>query len=266
MNATPGLIAVAMRNVTVRRGNRIALDDVSVSVEQGEVVILVGPNGAGKSTLLATLAGDIRASSGSVELEREPIQDLSILQRSRRRAVYSSAEHTRLGYSARAIVEFGRRSVPASGRGDDGRVVAESMHATECEVFANRVFATLSEGERARVVLARVFAQETPILLLDEPTASLDIRHQHLVMQHTRRLAANGRTVIAAVHDLNLACVYADRIGLLKEGRLVAIDRPADVVSDEILEDVFGWPMTVFEYPARRQPVVLPDILAGAST
>lgn len=255
--------SIEIRNVTVRRGNRTALDNVSMSIAPGEVIILVGPNGAGKSTLLATLASDLKTSSGVIEFDGKPIRDMSTGQLARIRAVYSSAEYTRLGYTAREIVEFGRRSVPASGRDDDSRVIAESMQATESNAFANRVFAALSEGECARVVLARVFAQDTPILLLDEPTASLDIRHQHLVFQHLRRLAADGRTVIAAVHDLNLACVYGDRIGLLKEGRLVAIDAPANVASSDVLEDVFDWPMTVIQHPNRNQPVVLPDIHHG---
>jgi iron complex transport system ATP-binding protein len=252
-----------MRNVTVRRGNRTVLDDVTMSASPGEIIILVGPNGAGKSTLLATLASDLQASSGTIEMNGTAIREMSTLQLARTRAVYSSAEHTRLGYTAREIVEFGRRSVPASGRDDDARAVAESMQATECDLFANRVFAALSEGERARVVLARVFAQDTPILLLDEPTASLDIRHQHLVLQHVRRLATSGRTIIAAIHDLNLACIYADRIGLLKEGRLIAIDQPANVISGDVLEDVFGWPMTVIQHPTRLLPIVLPGIEQG---
>lgn len=250
--------AISARNISVRRGGRTVLESVSMSVAAGEIVMLLGPNGAGKSTLLATLAGDMRPDVGEIYLSGDSIGSFSKLEMAHRRAVYSATENSRLGYSARAIVEFGRRAVQASSKEDDAQAVFEAMRVTESTEFSNRVFGSLSEGERARVVLARVFAQETPILLLDEPTASLDIRHQHLVLQHLRALADKGYSVIAAIHDVNLACSYADRIGFLKNGRLVAIGEPAVVVTDALLEDVFGWPMAVFDHPMQAGPVVMP--------
>ncbi|MEJ7840003.1 MAG: ATP-binding cassette domain-containing protein, partial [Thermomicrobiales bacterium] len=222
--------------------------------------VLLGPNGAGKSTLLATLAGDIRPDRGDVIMLGVSIRSFSKRVLVRHRAVYTSTGETQIGFPVRTVVEFGRRGVDSARRDDDDRVVRESMEVTEVSQFSNRALASLSEGERSRVGLARVLAQETPILLLDEPTASLDVRHQHLVMRHLRELAHQGRCVIAAVHDINLACAYADRIGLLSRGTLVALDSPERVLSSALLQDVFNWPMSVMTHPSRSGPVVFPDI------
>jgi iron complex transport system ATP-binding protein len=132
------------------------------------------------------------------------------------------------------------------------------MQLTETTAVADREFATLSEGERARVVLSRVFAQETPLLLLDEPTATLDVRHQHLVMHHLRQFVAKGCTVIVAVHDLNLACMYADRIAMIRHGHIEALGTPGEVVTPVNLEAVFDCPMAVLGHPSRSIPVVVP--------
>lgn len=258
MNATSD--AITVRSLTVRRGRKAVLNDLSLSVGRGELLVLLGPNGAGKSSLLSALAGDLKPEHGTIDLLGDSIVSLSRRDLARRRAMYTSADHGRLGYPVRTIVEFGRRAVDASRRVDDARIIAQSMAVTESLEFADRLFATLSEGERARVGLARVFAQETPIVLLDEPTAALDIRHQHLVMQHLRSLTQAGRTVIAAVHDVQLACSYTDRIALLKHGSIVACGTPGRVMTESLLERVFDWPMSVMTHPLRSGPAIFPQV------
>jgi iron complex transport system ATP-binding protein len=250
--------AVEVRDVTVHRGGRIVLDAMSLPVPRGEILALVGPNGAGKSTLISAIAGELRASQGEILLLDEPVQSRTVAELARLRSVYSAGQTAPPGFTAREVVEMGRWSVDSSGKDEDAAAIAGVMRLTETTGIADREFAALSEGERARVVLSRVFAQATPVLLLDEPTASLDVRHQHLVMHHLRQFASQGRTVIVAVHDLNLACMYADRIAMIRSGRIEALGTPGEVITSGNLEAVFDCPMAVLGHPTRSIPVVLP--------
>jgi iron complex transport system ATP-binding protein len=167
---------------------------------------------------------------------------------------YTSVE---FAFTAEEIVRMGRaphRSSPA----EDDAIVARSMAATECTHLARRDYRTLSGGEQARVNLARVLAQTTRYLLLDEPTAALDLRHQELVMRLAADRAAAGDGVVAVVHDLNLAAAYATRVCLLREGRTVAHGRPRELLTAELLTDVYGYQVTVLDHPTRDCPLIVP--------
>lgn len=230
------------------------LRDVNFAVMPGEVVALVGPNGAGKSTLLRVLAGDLQPSTGAVAIAGSPLggmrpRDLALL-----RAVLPQQTILQFAFTAREVVEMGRG--PRAGDNDEF-VIDRSMHHTESTHVADRIFPSLSGGEQSRVSLARVLAQEASILLLDEPTASLDLRHQDMVMSVARELAEDGLAVVAILHDLNLAAAHADRIAILSEGQLVMDASPWDALDEALLSDVFECRLAVTTHPVRGCPWVM---------
>ena len=245
------------RGLGHRVGRRWLVSDVTLAVQAGEVLAVAGPNGAGKSTLLGLLAGDLRPAAGEVRLRGRLLSAYRPAELARLRAVLPQASVMQFAFTARQVVELGRAPWARKPSADDERVVAEAMAATEVSPFAARSYLSLSGGEAARVCLARVLAQDTPVVLLDEPTASLDLRHQELAMALARRLAGEGRAVVAVLHDLNLAAAHADRMAVLDAGRLAAVGPPAEVLSDQLLSAVYGHPVTVVAHPRRDCPLVL---------
>lgn len=234
------------------------VDDVTLELHGGELLVLVGPNGAGKSTLLSLLAGDREPSSGEVELDGLPLEDLEARPLARRRAVMPQSPGIPFGFFAYELVELGRtpwQGVP--GRPDDRAVVDEAMRRTDLLTLALRRADVLSGGERARLALARALAQDTAILLLDEPTASLDPRHQHEVMRVARELASEGRGVLAVLHDLNLAARYAHRVAVMHEGRISACGTPAEVLTDGVLQAAYDHPLRVVTLAGSDTPTIV---------
>lgn len=255
---------IRAERLTYRVQNRVILDSVSLVLERGAVVALVGPNGAGKSTLLRILAGEMEPSAGQVFLDDKPLKSYSKRELALRRAVMPQDVLLAFAFTAEEVVMMGRypHSVNRHGRdgntpADDRLIVRRSMEKTETTHLAERLYPTLSGGEQARVTLARVLAQETPVVFLDEPTASLDPRHQHLVMRQARRLADQGGTVLAILHDLNLASMYADQIALLRDGTIQAFGPPAEVLTRSILENVFSAKFQVTQHPFASCPLVV---------
>ena len=249
------------RDVSYRIGQAVLLDGVSLTLERGEVLALVGPNGAGKSTLLRLMAGDIRPSDGHLFLDGVPLDSHKAKALALRRAVLPQQTVLQFAFSSREVVMMGRSphlAFAAAEREQDHVVVDRSMERTDTLELAQRVYPSLSGGEQQRVSLARILAQETPILLLDEPTASLDIHHQELVMEIARALADGGAAVLAVLHDLNLAAAAADRVALLKQGRLAALGPPWQVLTESRLSEVFAHPMSVMRHPVRDCPLIVP--------
>jgi iron complex transport system ATP-binding protein len=247
---------LAAEQVSLAIRNKWLLRDVSLAIEPGEVVALVGPNGAGKSSLLRALAGDVTPTSGRVLLDGRPVDDYHPRDLALKRAVLPQQTVLQFAFSVREVVEMGR----GPRRLDDaaGSIVVESLRRTDTLHLAERIYPSLSGGEQARVTLSRVLAQETPILLLDEPTASLDLHHQQMVMEVARELAAGGASVLAILHDLNLAAGYADRIGVMREGWLAKIGTPWETFTEELLSEVFACPIAVAPHPSRDCPLVIP--------
>lgn len=240
-------------------GGRPVLSGVELTVRAGEVLALVGPNGAGKSTLLAVLAADARPEAGAVEILGRPAGEWSAAELAVRRAVLPQAATLSFPFTAAEVVRMGR--APWAGtehEEQDGAAVREAMATTETTAFAARPFSALSGGERARVALARVLAQRAPLVLLDEPTAALDLRHQELVLRVCRERAAAGDAVVVVLHDLGLAAAYAHRVAILHEGRVTADGPPADVLSADLLTEVYRQPVEVIPHPATGGPLVLP--------
>ncbi|MEU6050350.1 heme ABC transporter ATP-binding protein [Streptomyces xanthochromogenes] len=255
----PGQVALEASELRVTLGGRAVLDGVRIQVRTGEVVALVGPNGAGKSTLLAALAGDAAAASGTVRIDGRPLADRPASELALRRAVLPQQAALSFPFPVEEVVRMGRAPWAGTVReGEDDAVVAEAMAATEVAGFARRPFDALSGGERARVALARVLAQRAPVLLLDEPTAALDLRHQELVLRICRERARAGDAVVVVLHDLGLAAAYADRIAVLHEGRLAAEGPPREVLTEELIGRVYRQPVDVLTHPGTGSPLVVP--------
>jgi iron complex transport system ATP-binding protein len=243
-------------NAGVRASGKWLLRDISLEVEQGEIVALVGPNGAGKSTLMALLAGDIPPAAGSVTLRGKELAGYRPKELSLCRAVLPQQSIVQFAFTAREIVQMGRS--PHGDPDADFVAVDRSISRTDTTMLADRIFPSLSVGEQARVSLARVLAQEAPLLLLDEPTAALDLRHQQIVMDIARELASDGSTIVVILHDLNLAAAFADRIVLLQDGGIAACGTPWQVMTEPILEQVFECRIQVTTHPQMDSPLVLP--------
>ncbi|MEW1695961.1 heme ABC transporter ATP-binding protein [Streptomyces sp. NPDC091278] len=257
--AAPGEVVAEAVGLRVSLGRRAVLDGVDVRVRAGEVLALVGPNGAGKSTLLGALAADIPPASGEIRIGGRPAGDWSPGELALRRSVLPQSAALAFPFPVGEVVRMGRAPWAGTEREDeDEAAVAAAMAATEVEEFAGRPFSGLSGGERARVALARVLAQRTGLLLLDEPTAALDLRHQELVLRVCRERAAAGDAVVVVLHDLGLAAAHADRIGVLHGGRITAEGPPSEVLDSELLSRVYRQPVEVFPHPGTGVPLVVP--------
>lgn len=245
-------MSIVMRavGVSVEISGRRVLDGIDLSVHAGEVLVLVGPNGAGKSTLLSVLAGDRSPTSGRVELDGATLASWPVAERARRRSVLTQSNEVSFPFLTADIVRMGR--APWRGRVEaerDDEAIGEAIAAGEVAAFADRPVTGLSGGERARVAFARSRAQECAIALLDEPTASLDIRHQHRVLARTRERAVAGGAAVVVLHDLGLAAAYADRIAVLDNGRIAAVGTPREVLEPGLLTRVYRHPIDVIDGP-----------------
>ncbi|KQR07703.1 heme ABC transporter ATP-binding protein [Cellulomonas sp. Leaf334] len=243
--------------VRLAYGPATVLDGVDLDVHGGEVVALVGPNGAGKSSLLSILAGDPHPDAGRVLLDAVDLRAIDVAALARRRGVLLQENRLAFPFTVRDVVRMGRAPWRGTAREDeDDAVVADAMVRADVTALAVRTFPTLSGGEKARTSLARVLAQEPGVLLLDEPTAALDIRHQETVLAEARGRAAAGAAVVVVLHDLTLAAAYADRVVLLDAGRVRADGPPRSVLTADLLSEVYGHPVEVWDHDA--QLVVMP--------
>lgn len=246
-------------DVTVRFGDKTVLDNVTLGVAAGEVLSLIGPNGAGKSTLLAVLAGDHSPEADSVTLFGHPLSAVSMKQRARERAVLEQRPTVGFAFRVHEVVRMGR--TPWHGTEHQARdedIVNESMSAVEVAHLSFRDVLTLSGGESSRMSIARVLAQRTPVVLLDEPAAALDVRHQEQIMQIARDLASAGSSVIVVSHDLDSAVHWSDRVALMDRGTIRAVGAPEDVLSGSLLTEVYETPIEVFQHPVTGMTVVRP--------
>lgn len=235
--------------IAVRHGRRGILEDVSASVQSGRLLAILGPNGAGKSTLLALLAGERRPDRGDVLIAGRPAGDWNPRELARCRAVMPQSASAAADFLVEEVVALGRLPFARSQAALlDGEAVEESIRTAGVAPLAGRRYGALSGGERQRVQWARVLAQlwsrEAPghgqVLLLDEPTSAMDLRHQGALLSQAQRLARSGMAVAAVLHDLNLAAAYADEVLLLREGRPVASGPVAEVLTPDPLSDCFG--------------------------
>jgi len=235
--------AIGLEGVTVRLGGRAVVHGVTATVERGEWVALIGPNGAGKTTLLRAIAGLV-SHEGTVALVGRDAAHLDRRERARLLAVVPQTPETPPWLTVAEYVLMGRTPHlgPLAREGAaDREAAAQALDRLDLGAFAERQLGTLSGGERQRAVVARALAQEAAVVLLDEPTAALDIGHQQQALELLDGLREDGGlTLVAAMHDLTLAAQYADRVLLLSEGRIVADGTPRDVLTEAALAEHYG--------------------------
>jgi iron complex transport system ATP-binding protein len=224
-----------------RRGGRIVLDSIELQLQSGSVTAVLGPNGAGKSTLLSCIAGLLRPERGAVELDGTSLLSLPAMQRARRIAFLPQTPEIAWAVDVQTLVGLGR--IPFQGissDADDHAAIVRAMEKTEVAQWADRAVTTLSGGERARVLLARVLAGESDWLLADEPFTGLDPSHQFEAAELLRSVADQGGGVVLTIHDLTLAARIADRVVILDEGCIVADGAPQAALTPQILRDVYN--------------------------
>ena len=259
---------LAAEAVTYRAGAATLVAEVSLALEPGRMTVVVGPNGAGKSTLVKLLSGELAPTSGRVthggaELGAIPPWRLACI-----RCVLPQASRLAFPFTAGEIVRIGLDGIGRGlGRRDRERLAAEALRRADVEHLARRTFQSLSGGEQQRTQFARVLAQlaagrtvaERQVLLLDEPIASLDLKHQLSLLGAAAALAREGVAVLAVLHDLNLAATFADELVVMARGRVVAYGAPQAVITDGMIGDVFEVDLKVGATPAGGRPFVLPS-------
>ncbi len=252
--------AVVARSLTYRVDDATLVTGVDLDAASGELVAVIGPNGAGKSTLLNLLSANLHPSAGRILLNGIDIGDVLPGELARVRAVLTQRTRTDIPFTAAQVVAMGRfphRRDEDNTSARDAAAVAEAMERTDTTRFAARIYATLSGGEQTRISLARVLAQDTPIVFLDEPTTALDVAHQVRIMREAVGLSRRQRSVVVVLHDLNAAAVYADRLVLMHQGEVVASGAPREVLREGLLSEVYEQPMVVVDHPFRDCPLVL---------
>jgi iron complex transport system ATP-binding protein len=247
------------QGVSVKLGGRSVLNDVSLALSSGHLVALVGPNGAGKTTLLRALAGLV-PSDGDIHVGGAALSTLSLRERALRFAYLPQGHIVHWPLPAQDIVALGRyphgATDPARLSPADREAVERAMQATDVTDLRARRVTELSGGERSRVVLARVLAVEAPVILADEPTASLDPRHQLDIIKSLRAAADRGALVLVVTHDLGLAARFADTVLVLSDGRLVSQGVATEALSEEIIGEVFR--VSAFRAEYQRAAVIVP--------
>ena len=237
------------------------LTDVTMEVPTGSLYAVLGPNGSGKSTLMRILMGTLRPIHGSVRIVGREVGEWDRRELARQVGAVAQSEAQPFPMTVRELVSMGRypHLGPLRPEGDEDRAaVDEALERCDATQLSARYVSTLSGGEFQRIRIARALAQKPRALALDEPTASLDIRHEMSILQLLRESADSGLTVLLITHHLNLAARFADQMLLLSEGRVAAQGSPAEVLREEVLGEVYGWPVSVRPDPVSGAPSVTP--------
>jgi len=251
-------------NITVKYGSRLAVSNVSLTLAPERVTAIIGPNGAGKSTMLRTLNGALRPASGDILLDGRALDAYSRRAVAKRIAVVAQEADLRFPVTVFEFVLGGRYAwASTAGWGwetsHDVEVAREVLRETQLEELSGRLMNELSGGERQRAVLARALATEAGVLLLDEPTANLDLAHQATILALVRnRCDSRGTAALVVTHDINLAAEFAHQVLLMKDGKSVAFGRPEEVLTPQLLKEVFAVRVLVDAHPVTGVPRITP--------
>lgn len=248
-------------NVTLSYDERIISNSLSVSIPDGSFTVIVGANACGKSTLLRALSRLLKPGNGDVILDGKNIHAFKAKEIAIRLGLLPQTSIAPDGITVADLVARGRyphQSFLQQWSRADEDAVMKAMEATRIKDLADRLVDEISGGQRQRVWIAMVLAQETPILLLDEPTTFLDIAHQIELLDLLAELNSEGRTIVAVLHDLNHACRYASHLIAMKDGAIVAEGNPSDIVTEQLVEDVFGLPSVIIPDPVSGTPLIVP--------
>lgn len=253
-------ITLTVEDLSYEVPGKKILDSVSVEFTGGKIVALVGPNGAGKSTLLGAIAGDCTPTSGRICIDQRDIAHTKLTELARLRAVLVQENKLSFPFTVNEVVEMGRSPWRGTDNEDrDEQVINHSIAIADVGHLRERNFQTLSGGEKARVAFARALSQQTQILMLDEPTAALDIKHQEAVLKQAKAEALGGKIVVVVLHDLTLAASYADEVIVLAGGKVCAQGTPHEVLTSERLTEIYQYPISVFGHPETGELIVLPQ-------
>jgi iron complex transport system ATP-binding protein len=254
-----------IQNLSVNYSSRPILKNINLAVKKGETLALLGPNGSGKSTLLCAISGILPAARGSICLADHELSTLNPAERARWISVVPQNASLPAGYSAWETVLLGRTPYinflgQISAR--DKAIARCALEKVDALALADRCMGELSGGEQQRVLLARALTQAAPILLLDEPTTYLDLQHQMSLLNLVQKLAHDEElTIVIALHDLNLAARYADRIALLVDGQIKALGTAKQVLRAEVIAEAYRWPVKVIDHPFLDTLLILPEAL-----
>ncbi len=252
---------IDIADLVVEYGDTRVLDEISLSVSSGSVTGLVGPNGAGKTTLLRAINDYITPTKGTVRIDGAPIETLSAADVGRHVATVPQENSLRFAFDVETVVSMGRYphvdrlGTPTAA---DQQAIERALERTETTQFRDRQITELSGGQRRRVLVARALAQATPVILFDEPTASLDINHQIKLLSLITGLADDGHTVLTAIHDLELAARFCDQIVLLSDGVIAARGQPSTVLTAETIQETFGIEVAIGTNSATDTPTITP--------
>lgn len=241
------MIDVDQLEVTLSK--KIIVDGVSIDVGQGEFVGIIGPNGSGKSTLLKTIYRVLKASGGTIMIDGQNINELTLKESALKTSVVTQHNYYNFDFKVKDVVLMGRSPHKRNmemDNAEDHRIANEALERVGMTEFSDRSFYTLSGGEQQRVVLARALAQQTECMVLDEPTNHLDVKYQLQLMDVVSSL---GVTVLAALHDLNIAAAYCDRLYLMNNGKVVYHGTPEEVLTADIIQEIYGVKATVYTSP-----------------
>jgi iron complex transport system ATP-binding protein len=259
--SAPGGSRLSARNLRLAYDKRVVVDDLSVDLPDGGFTIIVGPNACGKSTLLKALSRTLKPVSGQVLLGGEPIDSYRSKAVARQLAMLPQSPIAPEAITVRDLVGRGRyphQGIFQQWSHEDELAVTDALSSTGSAELSERYVSELSGGQRQRVWIAMILAQQTDLLLLDEPTTFLDIAHQYEVLDLCAQLHSEGRTLVAVLHDLNQAARYASNLVVMKEGRIVASGIPGDILTRDLVENVFGLPCVIIADPVTGTPMVVP--------
>ncbi|MGG0176979.1 MULTISPECIES: ABC transporter ATP-binding protein [Gottfriedia] len=248
-------------NITIKYDNRVISRNLSVQIPDGSFTVIVGPNGCGKSTLLRTLSNLLKPSEGQILLDGKAITSYKSKEVARKLGLLPQSSTAPDGITVANLIAHGRypyQSLIRQWTDEDEAAVISAMELTNTSDLSHRYVDELSGGQRQRVWVAMVLAQQTPMLLLDEPTTYLDIAHQIELLELFKDLNQQGNTLVAVLHDLNHAARYADNIIAMKDGQVIAQGDPREIITAKLVEEVFGLKCIIIDDPVANTPLVVP--------